>query len=161
MAKKSPKKAHRYYETAGGVVLNARDEVLLLERHVPREEGLRHEIRLPKGHIDPGETAARAAQREVCEESGYCELEILAPLGEAVVEYEFRGTSVTRREHYFLMRLRRDENVGQDVAPNSEEALFEPLWVHDLEEAARLLTYEAEQAVARRALDAWQRLRTG
>ncbi|MDQ4077980.1 MAG: NUDIX domain-containing protein [Chloroflexota bacterium] len=144
----------KYYESAGGVVLDARGGVLLLERYVPREDGLRHEVRLPKGHIDSGETVEEAALREVCEESGYCEVEVLAPLGENTVEYEHRGELVTRKEHYFLMRLRRDKRRKPDVAPNSEEALFEVRWASDLTEAENLLTYDGEKLFCRRAQEA-------
>ena len=44
--------------------------VLLIERTV---DG-RHEVRLPKGHIDAGESAHQAALREVCEETGIDDL---------------------------------------------------------------------------------------
>ena len=138
------------YETGGGVVLNARGEVLLLERHVMREEGLRHEVRFPKGHIDPGETPEQAAVREVAEESGYCELEILAPLGLSDIEYDHEGFHVYRREYYFLMRLRGDTcNLPQ--FSSDEEALFRVRWAAGLDEAERLLTYEGEKLFARRA----------
>jgi ADP-ribose pyrophosphatase YjhB (NUDIX family) len=36
---------------------------------------------LPKGHIDPGETALEAAMREIWEESGVSELELVRELG--------------------------------------------------------------------------------
>jgi 8-oxo-dGTP pyrophosphatase MutT (NUDIX family) len=142
----------KYYETGGGVVVDDEGRVLLLERHVVREEGLRHEIRLPKGHIDPGETPEQAALREVREESGYCDLEIVAPLGELTVHYTHGGEDVTRREFYFLMRLRSDDNPGPLCAdPASEEALFEVRWARGFDEALRLLTYEGEREFARRA----------
>ena len=72
------------YAAAGGVVVQrdvlqglpaAETHLLLLDR--PR----RAEVRLPKGHIDPGESAEEAALRETCEESGYCDLDVLADLG--------------------------------------------------------------------------------
>ena len=152
------RKRTEYYETGGGVVLNERDEVLLLERHVTRDEGLRHELRLPKGHIDPGESPAEAALREVCEESGYCGLTILAALEMESVTYEHRRRFVTRDEHYFLMRLTDPTRREPQVNPNSEEALFQPRWARDFDEAVALLTYEAEQNVARRAGAAWATL---
>lgn len=146
----------RHYETGGGVVLNARDEVLLLERHVPREEGLRYEVRLPKGHIDPGETAEQAALREVCEESGYCDLEVLRPLGFSDVEYDHAGEHVTRREHYFLMRLRSD-TCRPPQHSHEEEALFKVRW-EPLEAAPVLVTYSSEQDFVRRAIAVSSRL---
>lgn len=139
----------RHYVTGGGVVINDRGEVLLIERHVRREEGLRHEVRLPKGHVDPGETIEQAAVREVCEETGYCEVDIVAPLGEETVEFDHRGDHVTRTEHYFLMRLRRDVQTATEL--EDEEALFKTRWAKDFDEAVRLLTYPSEQRFVARA----------
>lgn len=145
-----------YYETGGGVVVSDVGAVLLLERHVLRDEGLRHELRLPKGHIDPGETPEETALREVCEESGYCALTILASLGDSLTSYEHRGERVMRREFYFLMRLERDETRPIHAHPDSEEALFTVRWAPSFPDAIALLTYEAEKQVAQRAQEAWE-----
>ncbi|NOX60978.1 MAG: NUDIX domain-containing protein [Chloroflexi bacterium] len=142
----------KHYRAAGGVVLDDAGRVLLLERRVPREGEMRHEIRLPKGHIEDGETPEEAARREVCEESGYCGLEILDDLGLAVTEFDFRNKHIRRVEHYFLMRLASPtRRAPQPKSPHAEEALFEPLWAEDLDEAERLLTYESEKEFIRRA----------
>lgn len=146
----------KQYRAAGGIVLDGRGKVLLLERVVPREEGPRHEIRLPKGHLDPGESSEAAALREVCEESGYCEVELVLDLGENIVEYQHRGDQITRHERYFLMRLRRDAHRPPAVDPDSEEALFRVRWARDLDEAEQLLTYEGEKLFVRRARAAQQ-----
>jgi len=142
----------RYYRAAGGVVLDDAGRVLLIERDVVRDGRTIHEVRLPKGKLDPGETDAMAAQREVGEESGYWDLRIVADLGEHRTEYvDRRGRPTDRDEHYFLMRLNSDEYRGQDMDPDAEEALFEPLWAADLDDAIAHLTYEGEQEFARRA----------
>ena len=145
-------KKTKHYRAAGGVVLDDAGRVLLLERHVPREGELRHEIRLPKGHIEDGETPQQAALREVCEESGYCQLEILDDLGLAVTEFDLRNKHIRRVEHYYLMRLASaTRRAPQPKSPHAEEALFEPLWAKDLNEAEDLLTYESEKEFVRRA----------
>ncbi|MGB0387140.1 MAG: NUDIX hydrolase [Ardenticatenaceae bacterium] len=141
----------KYYETGGGVVINQRGEVLLLERYMPREEGLRHEVRLPKGHIEANETVEQAALREVCEESGYCDLQIITSLGSHTTTFQFRDALITRLEYYFLMRLRRDENSGTQFDPDSEEQLFKVRWATNFEEAEQLLTYPSEKLFAQRA----------
>ncbi len=125
---KSGKSKLKKYKSAGGIVLNDAGQVLLLERHVPREDTPGHEVRLPKGHIEKGETAEQAALREVGEESGYWGLEIVADLGKGKVEFEFRGQLVRRKERYFLMQL-TDPVRGKPKPsrPDAEEALFEPL----------------------------------
>lgn len=141
----------KHHETAGGVVLDAENRVLTIVRDVAREGRVVHEVRLPKGHIDPGETPEEAALREVGEESGYWELEIIADLGVAYSEFDFRGKYHTRNERYFLMRLTSPARRGMQVKPGSEEALFHPEW-RDLARAAAEMTYASEAEFIRRAI---------
>lgn len=129
------------YHAAGGVVIDD-GRVLLLDRPA------RGEVRLPKGHIDPGESAEEAALRETTEESGYVDLEIVGDLGARTVEFDYQGKHVVRIEHYYLMRLRSDAMIQRDA---KDEAQFRILWTHS-EQAAAMLTYAAEQDVVRRAL---------
>jgi len=140
-------KRHR---TAGGVVVDAAGRMLAIERDVERDGRMVHEVRLPKGHIDPGETPEAAALREVGEETGYWDLEITADLGTTRSAFDFRGKHHVRDERYFLMRLVRDENRGQRMHPDSEEALFTPCWLDPAEAEARM-TYPSERVFIRRA----------
>ena len=143
-------KHFKHYICGGGVVLNVQDKVLLLERTVERDGKARHEVRLPKGHVDEGETVEQTALREVQEESGYGDLEIIAPLGDALVTYTHKGDNVVRQEFYFLMRLTSD--APPNASPQgAEEALFQPRWVKSFAKAIRLLTYPAEQEVMLKA----------
>ncbi len=140
------------YRAAGGVVLDEQGRVLLLQREVRRTDTPNLEIRLPKGHIEPGETPEEAALREVCEESGYCHLALVADLGELHNEFDFRNKRVIRDERYYLMRLTRpDRQPSHHPHPHSEEALFQPLWASSLDEAEALLTFESEKTFIRRA----------
>jgi 8-oxo-dGTP pyrophosphatase MutT (NUDIX family) len=138
------------HKTAGGVVLNAENRVLVLERDVERGGGLVHEIRLPKGHIDPGESDEAAACREVGEESGYWHTAIIADLGVAHSSFVYRGRQHERDEHYFLMRLESPER-GAPAPAGSEEALFQPVWLA-LDEAAERMTYPSEKDFILRAV---------
>lgn len=138
-------KSHRY-AAAGGVVIHT-GQVLVLHRPS------RAEIRLPKGHIEEGETQQQAALREVAEESGYTNLEIVDSLGQQVVEFDYKGSHVIRDEHYFLMHLThpgRTARTDHDQKQKGEEQ-FEPRWL-DGEEALAQLTFEAEREWVRRAL---------
>lgn len=149
----------RRYRAAGGVVLDDEDRVLLIERWVMRpmlENGdpvLTFEIRLPKGHVEPGETDEQAAVREVCEETGYCGLAISADLGEMVTEFKWPGRTyrTLRNEHYYLMRL-TDPNRGEPHfdSPDADEARFAPRW-DALSDAEALITFESEREFIRRA----------
>ncbi len=60
--------------TAGGVVLNKKGQVLVVNQN-------NNSWSLPKGHIDPGESDLEAAKREVYEESGISDLKFIKELG--------------------------------------------------------------------------------
>lgn len=135
------------YETGGGVVIY-QQQMLLLNRPA------RQEIRLPKGHIDPGETPAMTALRETREESGYADLLILADLGSQVVTFRHDGRQYMRTEFYFLMTLQSEIQVQRSI---EDAAQFQALWT-PLPEAVAALTYEAEKNMARKAIEAYARL---
>ncbi|MFM1921132.1 MAG: hypothetical protein RLZZ303_2766 [Candidatus Hydrogenedentota bacterium] len=147
------------HETAGGVVFNARGELLTLVRDIEREGAMRHEVRLPKGHLDPGESHEAAAWREVMEESGYGGVDIVADLGSYTSEYEFKGRHHVRDERYFLMRL-SDETRRPPQPMSAEEALFEAQWLSPVE-ALAAMTYPSEQEFVRRAIEAMRTMTEG
>lgn len=130
------------YAAAGGVVIE-QGKVLLLDRPG------RGEVRLPKGHIDPGESAEQAALRETVEESGYSDLEIIADLGNKLVTFYTEGDHYERSEHYFLMRLTGWSQIERDVQDAEQ---FTPIWL-PIDEAVGTLTYESERLAAQRAID--------
>lgn len=140
--------ALKQYDSAGGVVIDDYGRMLLLDRPT------RCEVRLPKGHVDPGETPEETALRETREESGYADLEIIADLGVQVVKFTFQGDDFVRTEHYFLMRLLSDRTVSRN---RKDEAQFSPVWV-PLEQAVQRLTFEAEQQFAQRAIDVYHKI---
>jgi 8-oxo-dGTP diphosphatase len=109
-------KSHRY-AAAGGVLVN-NDRVLILHR--PKA----NDIRLPKGEIEAGESAREAALREVVEETGYADIEIVEDLGEQTVSFEYQDLYVHRDEHYFLMHLR---SLQQIERPAKDLHLI-PVW---------------------------------
>jgi len=141
------------YSAAGGIVCDAAGRVLLIERLVLRNGNLVHEVRLPKGHVEAGETDEQAALREVCEETGYCGLHIEADLGDDFTHFTHNGRPIRRREHYYLMRL-TDARRGEPIfdSPHAEEALFRPRWVAGLAEAEQQITFDSERRFIRRAL---------
>lgn len=132
--------------SAGGVVLrkgSAGLEVVLAEQEDRNSRGTN--VRLPKGHIDPGETAEEAALREVEEEVGL-EARILAPLGQVAYRYfeESLEVEVNKVVHFFLMvRVR-----GHGHAADGEMARV--FWA-PIEEAAGRLSFESERDMVERA----------
>jgi 8-oxo-dGTP pyrophosphatase MutT (NUDIX family) len=127
------------YNAAGGVVVDD-DRILILRRPS------RDEVRLPKGHIEQGESPQETALREVREESGYGDLEIVFDLGVQIVEFDYRDTHVVRDERYYLMRLHSDRRIER----GSKERQFIPGWL-GWDEALSELTFEAEREWVRRA----------
>ena len=135
------------YTSAGGVVVNeGGDQVLVLVR--PE----RDEVRLPKGHIEDSESAADTALREVREEAGYRDLEILADLGEQLVVFLLEGKTVRRTERYFLLRAR---TLARSEQPPGDAAQFFPVWL-PWQQVPEHLTFEAEREWIRRAEAAWE-----
>jgi 8-oxo-dGTP pyrophosphatase MutT (NUDIX family) len=135
----------RAYASAGGVVVDASgQQVLVLWR--PRRLGPdgQPEIRLPKGHIEQGESRSLAAVREVKEEAGLTGLKIVADLGHQTVEFDYKDHHYVRDESYFLMVQ------IEDAAPGPPEKQFERLWL-PWEEALVQMTFEAEREWLRRA----------
>jgi 8-oxo-dGTP pyrophosphatase MutT (NUDIX family) len=87
------------WSSAGGILFDARGRIALVRQ---RDRRGRWRWTLPKGRIDPGETAEQAALREVHEESGM-RGRIVRPL--ALHEGRRHYT------HYFEMTLERDDGV--------------------------------------------------
>ncbi len=137
---------------AGGVVVNTEgNKVLVMERDVVRSGKIIHEVRLPKGHVDEGESHIDCAKREVGEETGYWNVEVIADLGFDESEFDFEGKHIVRTEHYFLMKT-DPETRGTPAPCGEEEAKFVPMWV-DLPTAKDMLTYPSEKHFVERAIN--------
>ena len=121
------------FDAAGGVLFDG-DRVLLLR------SARYSDLRLPKGHIEDGESPREAALREVVEESGYDDLEIVADLGEQDVEFDVGDVHTIRHEHYYLMRLRSRRQVTRAL----DDEKFTPEW-HGWEEAIAGLVFDEER----------------
>ena len=136
------------YAAAGGVIIDG-DKMLVLRRPA------RGEIRLPKGHIEEGETADVTALRETREETGLADLEIVASLGSQVVEFEYEGDQVRRTEYYYLMRARSNRQIKR---PAKDATQFYPEW-KSVAAAVEALTFPAEKEVAQKAVSIRDKVR--
>ena len=99
---------------------------------------------IPKGHVEPGESALEAARREVTEETGLDEFSLLEELGPATHRYfdPKRDRSVVKTSIYFL-------GVASKEDPLHLEAGFdEARWVAP-SSALGLLRYENEREIVR------------
>ena len=128
--------------SAGGVAL--RDGQVAVIVPTRRAASGHKVLGLPKGHVDPGETPAQAAQREVREEAGV-ETELLGELGEVRYWYQRNGRKIAKLVTFFLFEYRSGDVADHDT--EVEEARWIPL-----EEAERTLTYKGEREMIRRAL---------
>jgi ADP-ribose pyrophosphatase YjhB (NUDIX family) len=126
------------YTAAGGVIV-CDGRVLVLRRPS------RDEVRLPKGHVEPGEALQDTALRETREESGYSSLTLEGGLGQQIVEFDHKGKHYVRTEHYFVMTL-----ASANAQASGGESQFEPDWL-TWDEALAALTFEPEKEWVRRA----------
>jgi 8-oxo-dGTP pyrophosphatase MutT (NUDIX family) len=105
---------------------------------------------LPKGNIDPGESPAETAVREVREETGI-EGRLVEKLGDVRYVYTRKGgRRVFKVVSFFLLRAGRGRIGEIDESMRIEVA--EARWL-PLEDAPRLLAYGGEREMAAKALE--------
>jgi 8-oxo-dGTP pyrophosphatase MutT (NUDIX family) len=139
--------------SAGGVLVRTiRGRPMLAAiRPQGRREGI---WALPKGRIDPGESAAETAVREVHEETGV-EGRLVEKLGDVRYVYTAswegaRGERIFKVVSFFLLRAGRGRIGEIDESMRIEVA--EARWL-PFEEAPRLLAYAGEREMAAKALE--------
>jgi ADP-ribose pyrophosphatase YjhB (NUDIX family) len=114
---------HVPVSAAGGAVVDEMGRLLAIRRLGKWD--------LPKGKVDKGEGIAEAALREVNEECGLRQLQIIAPLPTTWHTYERKGRQHLKRTDWFLMRGAAQEAL----APQSEEDITEARWMTPAEVA--------------------------
>lgn len=94
--------------TAGGIVFRRNDkneiEILLIQDAKDRWT-------IPKGHIEEGETAQQTAKREIGEEAGLHDTEVLGWLGKIHFRYRRIDRLVLMTTQIYLVRAKGDTNA--------------------------------------------------
>lgn len=104
-------------EAAGGIVNNEQGQVLLIFRLGCWD--------LPKGKIELGEAKKEAAIREVEEECGIEDLEILRDLPDTYHIYTLKGQRVLKFTYWYEM----ETSFSGALVPQLEEDILEAKWV--------------------------------
>jgi ADP-ribose pyrophosphatase YjhB (NUDIX family) len=103
---------------AGGVVINEFDEIIVVS-----QKGKIKTWSLPKGHVEEGETELETATREIYEESGVKDLELIKPLG-TYERYSMDNETELKMRTFFLFKT-----LKQELNPIDKENP-EAIWVH-------------------------------
>lgn len=104
-------------QAAGGLVLDPSKAMLFIFR--------RGKWDLPKGKLDPGEPVDECALREVKEETGLKEVQLVEPLLFTYHTYNENGRHILKETSWYLMHA----SAKQKVIPQTAEQITEIKWV--------------------------------
>lgn len=104
-------------QAGGGLVLNEKNEILLIFR--------RGKWDLPKGKLDKGETISACAVREVEEETGLKEVTLIEPLIITYHTYHEGSRFILKESHWYRMKV----SGNQTLTPQTEEDILEVKWI--------------------------------
>lgn len=132
----------QFRENVAIIVSNSEGKVLLCARM----DNPGFEWQFPQGGIDYGETVLEAAYRELSEETGIKEVELIKEMPEGIkyyfpdaVKIRFRkngNQNVGQNQHYVLFKLKKD-NVRIDFETNPQEIEFKAYRWADIDEAPK------------------------
>ncbi len=107
----------------GGLVLNERNELLMIFR--------REKWDLPKGKLDANETIEQCALREVKEETGINNLDLIKFIGKTYHAYfdNWIKEDVIKESHWYLMQSSSNEKL----IPQTTEDITELKWMNENE----------------------------
>jgi 8-oxo-dGTP pyrophosphatase MutT (NUDIX family) len=122
--------------SAGGVVLNAKHQVLIVNQRG-------NSWSLPKGHLDPGEQLLDAARREIHEEAGVNDVELVHYLGSyeryRIGKIGGEDRTEAKELHFFLFTSKQQHLVPVDAEHHPEARWVSP------DQVAAMLTHPRDR----------------
>jgi len=130
------KKDFRIIKAAGGVVRNAKNQILVIYRN--------NKWDIPKGKVEKDESTREAAIREVEEECGIKHLKLNDKLISTYHIYASKGGLILKKTNWYNMTCL----VDQKLTPQKEEGIDEVKWVKsDFFSTPGLSTYKSLKEV--------------
>jgi 8-oxo-dGTP pyrophosphatase MutT (NUDIX family) len=117
--------------TSGGIVFRHNEKTNALEILLMQDAKDRWTI--PKGHVEPGEETGATAEREIREETGLQDMEVLVWLGKVNFRYRRAHTLVLMTMHIWLVEAQGDTDKLQP-----EEWLSDIKWLSAMEAVDRI-----------------------
>lgn len=118
--------------TAGGVVYRITKSGSL---QICLFQDVRDRWTIPKGHVEPGETAQETAIREIGEEVGLFGIMPICWLGKVNFRYRREATLVMMSMQTYLFK------AGKEDTPKKEKWMHDVRWF-DFDEAIEIVEYE-------------------
>lgn len=115
--KKAFFKKFTFIQAAGGLVLNEKKEILMIFR--------RGKWDLPKGKLDKGESLEKCAVREVEEETGLENVQLISPFAVTYHTYHEGARFMLKESHWYRMKVKGE----QKLVPQTSEDIHEIKWV--------------------------------
>lgn len=125
------------HHSAGGIVVRKEGGKIFVA--LIKEGGLDGYV-LPKGHIEKGEDPETAARREISEEAGFLDLELISSLGTKERLNHQKNSWVI--EHFFLFK------TNQKVSsPSDKEVEYSPAEWFDIENLPEIFWREQRELI--------------
>ena len=115
--KKAFFKKFAFIQAAGGLVMNEKNEILIIFR--------RGKWDLPKGKLDKGEKLEECAVREVEEETGLQNIKLISPLTITHHTYHEGARFILKESYWYNMKVSGE----QKLIPQTTEDIHEIKWV--------------------------------